>query len=162
MATTSDQGKLLHQFKGTNSKSNVLGILMPVVVILLIIISGAATGYFLATGSIGGSSAKMIAGGEKAVSGPDEMGLKDEEQFPDKAQGKIEVKKSDEVAEGSHLLIRPGGEDQTAYLTSSVVDLDQFKGKCVEVWGETFSAQAAGWFMDVGYVKKLSSCPEGL
>ncbi len=57
--------------------------------------------------------------------------------------------------EGSHKLIRPGGDDQTVYLTSSIVDLDKFAGHKVKVWGETFSSQKAGWLMDVGKLKVL-------
>jgi len=55
--------------------------------------------------------------------------------------------------EGSHHLARPGGVDQTAYLTSSVVDLDQFVGHKITVWGQTFAAQKAGWLMDVVRVR---------
>lgn len=134
-------------------------IFLPALIILLIILAGAGTGYLLAGK---GSGRIKLASGEKTVSGKDEMGLKDEEAFPDKARGRIEVNEGEKVVEGSHKLLRPGGESQTAYLTSSVVDLDLFLGKCVEVWGETFSAQQAGWLMDIGYVKKLKDCPEGL
>ena len=57
--------------------------------------------------------------------------------------------------EGTHKLIRPGGDSQTVYLTSSVLDLNQFVGKKVKVWGQTFSAKKAGWLMDVGRVEVL-------
>ncbi len=57
--------------------------------------------------------------------------------------------------EGTHKLIREGGESQTAYLTSSIIDLDPLVGKKVQVWGETFKGQKAGWLMDVGRVKVL-------
>ena len=43
--------------------------------------------------------------------------------------------------EGTHKLIRDGGPSKTAYLTSSVIDLDQFVGKKVKIWGETRAAQ---------------------
>jgi hypothetical protein len=33
------------------------------------------------------------------------------------------------------------------------VDLDEFDGKNVEIWGETVKAQKAAWLMDVGRVK---------
>lgn len=147
------------------SGSPVKSVILPAIIILAIILSGAVTGYLLANrGSLGssGSAGPAAVGGEKAVSGSDELGLKDEKSFPDKAQGKIEANKSETVTEGSHQLMRPGGSSQTAYLTSSVVDLSRFEGDCVEIWGETFAAQSAGWFLDVGYVKKLDKCPEGL
>lgn len=151
---------LLKKFSPLEKKSNWKEILLPAGIILLIILAGAGTGYLLA--NRGGGGLKMIAGGEKAVSGPTEMGLKDEEAFPDKAQGKLEANDSEEILEGSHRLLRSGGESQTAYLTSSVVDLNQYLGKCVEVWGQTFAAQKAAWLMDIGYVKKLDKCPEGI
>ena len=57
--------------------------------------------------------------------------------------------------EGTHTLIREGGVTQNAALTSSVVDLDLFIGKKVEVKGETNDSNKAGWFMDVGSIKIL-------
>lgn len=147
----------------SGSGSGVKSVLLPALIILAIILFGSFTGYFLANrGPAGSSGGTKVVGGEKAVSSSDEMGLKDEKAFPDKAQGKLEVNESETVAEGSHRLIRPGGPSQAAYLTSSAVDLNQFLGKCVEVWGETFAAQKAGWLLDVGFVKRLDKCPEGL
>jgi len=49
--------------------------------------------------------------------------------------------------------LRPGGESQTAYLTSSVLDLDEYVGKKVKVFGETFGSSQVGWLMDVGKVE---------
>ena len=57
--------------------------------------------------------------------------------------------------EGTHKLIRDGGPSQTVYLISSVIDMSEFVGKKVQVWGETIDAQKAGWLMDVGRVKIL-------
>jgi len=75
------------------------------------------------------------------------------EQFTDEAIGVVQ--KNNEESEGTHVLIREGGESQTAYLTSSLVDLDRFVNRKVKVWGETFAAQKVGWLMDVGAVKVL-------
>jgi len=55
--------------------------------------------------------------------------------------------------EGQYHLVRPGGDTQNVYLTSSTVDLSQFVGQKVKVWGETQTAQKAGWLMDVGKVE---------
>lgn len=82
-----------------------------------------------------------------------EEGMKDNELFPDKAQGELQKNDGSITQEGSHILIRPGGVAQTVYLSSSVVDLDMFIGKSVEVWGQTNTAQKAGWLMEVGYIK---------
>lgn len=135
-------------------------ILRPALIILIIIIAGSLTGYFLANKST--SQGKSVTSKQTGGKAPKEAGTKDEKKFPDKADGRIEVNDNAEIPEGSHRLIRPGGPSQIAYLTSSVVDLSQFINSCVQVWGETFSAQKAGWLMDVGYVKKLDNCPEGI
>lgn len=76
------------------------------------------------------------------------------ELFTDEATGTIE-RNTDDSIEGTHKLLREGGESQTAYLTSSLVDLDLFVNRKVKIWGETFAAQKVGWFMDVGAVKVL-------
>lgn len=81
------------------------------------------------------------------------VGSEDEKTFKDSAEGVIEKGGLD--GEGSHKLLRPGGVSQTVYLTSSVIDLDEFEGHKVKVWGETFAAQKAGWLMDVGRVQVL-------
>lgn len=90
------------------------------------------------------------------------MGIKDPKTFKDQAFGRIEKNDNQDIPEGTHKLIRPGGPSQTAYLTSSMVDLDLFVGKCVEILGETFKGQKAAWLLDVGWVKVLNSCPEGI
>ena len=136
---------------------------VPALVVIIIILMGVASGYFLANRGVTTSEkVTELMGGAKMVRGPKEVGIKDEELFPDTAQGRIEINDSETVTEGSHKLIRSGGESQTAYLTSSVLDLNQFQGKCVQVWGETFAGQQAGWVMDIGRVKVFDSCPEGI
>ena len=72
-------------------------------------------------------------------------------QFKDGATGLITA--GGVNGEGTHTLIRPGGDDQKAALTSSVVDLDLFVDKQVEIKGETNVSQKAGWFLDVGTIK---------
>lgn len=73
--------------------------------------------------------------------------------FKDSAIGTIEKGSINGV--GTHILNRPGGADQRASLTSSVLDLDLFVGKKVEVKGETNSSSKTGWLMDVGSIKIL-------
>lgn len=159
-----EEQNLVKEFAETEKKSFLKEILLPAGMILAIILAGAGTGYLLARR--GGSQGSLLqvtklTGGAEVVSGQKEVGIKDTSVFKDSAQGKIEANGTDDH-EGSHKLIRPGGVSQTAFLTSSVVDLNQFLGKCVEIWGETFAAQKAGWLMDVGRVKILDQCPEGL
>ena len=144
-------------------------IFLPALIILAIIFAGAATGFLLTrNGGGNGFKASSITGGKKLMGGAEtvatdeEIGIKDEKVFSDTAQGKIVVNDGELISEGSHKLLRPGGRSQTAYITSSVLDLDDFDGKCVQIWGETFEGQEAGWLMDVGRVKRLDKCPEGI
>jgi len=71
--------------------------------------------------------------------------------FKDTATGTIE--KGSINGEGTHILNRPGGASQRASLTSSVIDLDLFVGKKVEVKGETNSSTKTSWLLDVGTIK---------
>ncbi len=160
-----EEPNLVQEFPGESKKTNWKGILIPSLVILAIIVVGAVTGFFLSQrGNVSGGAieSKQLIGGAELVQGPNEVGIKDEAAFKDTAQGKIEINDNKEITEGSYKLLRPGGPSQTAYLTSSVLDLSQFMGKCVQVWGETFAGQEAAWLMDVGRIKILDSCPEGI
>ncbi len=87
----------------------------------------------------------------KAVSTTTEKGIIGSTTFTDTATGTIQ--KGGLGADGTHKLLRDGGPSQTVYLTSSVVDLDDFVDKKVEVHGQTVKAAKAAWLMDVGYVK---------
>lgn len=155
---------LLKKMPSVGGKFEFKGALIPALIVVAIVIAGTFTGYFLANRGIAALPRKEteLTGGATMVQGPKEVGIKDETVFRDTAQGRVEINDSKVVTEGSHKLIRPGGESQTAYLTSSVLDLSQFLGKCVQVWGETFAGQKAGWLMDIGRVKILDSCPEGV
>jgi len=157
---------LVQQFPANQKKFNLKEILLPVGIILAIIIAGGVTGYFLANRGQGSmmvaTQSKQLIGGVETVQTSTEVGIKDEKAFKDTSQGKIVVNDNKDITEGSHKLLRPGGPSQTAYLTSSVLDLNQFLGKCLQIWGETFAGQKAGWLMDVGRIKILDSCPEGI
>lgn len=89
--------------------------------------------------------------GEGAVSAGMVFGEKDASAFPDTAEGVLVSGGKD--GEGSHHLLREGGESQNVYLTSSAVNLDQFINHRVVVRGQTNSAQKAGWLLDVGQVR---------
>lgn len=132
-----------------------------ILVILVIIFAGIGSGYSLTTMQSGGpvsmigSALKSTGGGASKIMEAKEAGVKDDDQFPDSAEGLLEVNDGSVTMEGTHQLIREGGPDKTAYLTSSVVDLSKFEGRKVMVMGQTFSAQTAAWLMDVGYIKVL-------
>ncbi len=81
-------------------------------------------------------------------------GIQDKETFKDSATGIL--KEGGFEGEGSHRLERPGGKSQNVYITSSTVDLSEYEGQKVTVWGQTFAAEKAGWLMDVGLVEVLN------
>ena len=125
------------------------------VVFILIIGGGVLSGRFLAKqGTFSGS--KRLAKGSVSqgkIKKGEEYGLKDRKTFKDMAIGVL--KEGGVDGEGTHHLEREGGVSQNVYLTSSVLDLQQFVGRKIQVWGETFTAQKAGWLMDVGKLKVL-------
>jgi hypothetical protein len=141
--------------------------IIPIIVIfLVIIILGVGSGYLLnsrlsagSTLSLGGNNALQSSVPASGLKVGDVIGNADEKTFKDKSTGVLE--EGGINGEGSHRLLREGGPSQTVYLTSSVVDLDEFVGHKVTVWGETFAAQRAGWLMDVGRVKveELNATP---
>ena len=140
--------------EGGDTKEGWQGKLFPAGVVLVIILFGVLTGYFLSTKKgKGGGIGEGIGVAPGVEQKGKEIGSTDTKTFSDTAVGVLEKGGLD--GEGSHKLIREGGPSQTAYLTSSIVDLDAFVGKKVQVWGETFAAQKAGWLMDVGRVKIL-------
>ena len=71
--------------------------------------------------------------------------------FTDSATGTLE--KGSINGEGTHILNRPGGSTQRAALTSSVIDLDLFVGKKVEIKGQTNASTKTSWLIDVGTIK---------
>lgn len=116
-----------------------------------VIIAGVFFGYFLAGRSTPAS--KSVVQGDDIVQTENEVGSTDTLTFRDTATGVLESGGSN--GEGTHKLIRDGGPSQTVYLISSIVDLDQYVGQKVEVWGETIRAQKVGWLMDVGRLKMV-------
>lgn len=149
--------ELIHELepRGKRNKkiSNIMAkpVVFTVVVMLLL---GVGTGYIAS--SVSGNSIK----GPVSIDGDLEsgdikkgliVGVDDTKQFPDSAEGVLREGGID--GEGAYHLERPGGESQNVYMTSAVVDLSQFIGKKVKVWGQTQAAQKAGWLMDVGRVE---------
>lgn len=112
----------------------------------LLVLLGIGTGYLLSHSNITGVGVKPgIIKTDKVV------GSTDTKTFKDSAVGVIQKGGTD--GEGTHQLIRDGGPSQTVTLMSSVVDLDQYAGKKVKVFGQTMAAQKAAWLMDVGRVE---------
>lgn len=123
-----------------------------IIVTVIAVLAGVGTGFgtFRLTAQQNSGPDLATVPQENGVQNGDEFGSKDE-AFDSHAIGYVEEGGLD--GEGSHKLLRPGGDSQTVYLTSSVTDLDEFVGMEVEIWGETFKGQKAGWFMDVGRIK---------
>lgn len=131
----------------------VTSTLLPALVILAVLVLGTGTGWYLSQNKLPllGSNSNMVAPGAQVSSGGKEAGVKDTKNFKDTAQGVL--KKGGIEGEGTHHLERDGGPSQSVYLTSSVVDLDEFVDQKVEIWGETFASKKAPWLMDVGKIK---------
>jgi len=105
------------------------------------------------TASQGPAPVQQIAEGQ--INKGDVFGIQDSDTFSDEASGYLLAGGIN--GEGSHRLLRPGGESQTVYLTSTVTDLDLLVGMEIKVWGETYQGQKAGWLMDVGKVEVLET-----
>lgn len=129
-----------------------LFLIFPVIAIVL----GIGTGFFLAQSKQPGTSSTAAGSASNTIKEhAEQVQQKDAASFRDKAEGVIEkndVSDGENFASGTHKLIR-GDESQTAYLTSSVLDLNEYEGKKVVVYGETFSSSQVGWLMDVGRVE---------
>lgn len=115
-----------------------------IVIYIFLFLLGLGTGYVL-------SGKSTLSGKPTTIKTDKVTGSTDSKTFKDFAVGVIE--KDGIAGEGTHKLIRTGGASQTVYLISSVVDLDEFIGKQVKVWGQTVAAKKAAWLMDVGKVE---------
>ena len=128
-----------------------------IIICSLAVLAGILTGFGAFKLKNKGNTAQMqnvtIEDASKIKNG-DVFGVQDKDTFADNATGYIE--KGGVDGEGSHRLLREGGESQTVALTSSVVDLDKLVGTEVKIYGETFKAAKAGWFMDVGRVEVIN------
>lgn len=133
-------------------KSKMSPKLFMVVASVLVVLSGVGTGWLLSGVSKGAAPSAGVA--PQSIEKSDkEAGIDDAEAFPDTAEGILE--EGGIEGEGTHHLVREGGPSKYAYLTSTVIDLESFKGKSVQIWGETISAKYAGWLMDVGKIKVI-------
>jgi len=119
------------------------------------LVLGVITGFILSRRGTAGNAAGANASvaGKDMVKTANEVGSTDTATFKDTAQGVLQA--GGIKGEGTHKLVRDGGPSQTVYLVSSVVDLDSYVGKKIQVWGQTLKAKYAGWLMDVGRLKIL-------
>lgn len=150
----------LHQFSPPSQvmKKRSSSSLLTLVVITVLL--GVGSGFLLnrlipGAGLPGGSAMPVSQVATGTVNNGDVFGSTDVEAFKDSASGYLELGGLD--GEGSHRLLRVGGENQTVYLTSSITDLSKFEGMEVKIWGETFRGQKAGWLMDVGRIEVINT-----
>jgi len=145
-------GKAQSPLKQVSSKG-IITKFAPLLIVLIVLAAGIFSGLVLASRAKSPSqSAGQNAQGQDQQEAPKSFA----QTFKDQAEGVIQNNdKLDKYAQGTHKLIRPGGESQTAFLTSSVLDLDQYVGKKVKVYGETFGSNQVGWLMDVGKVEEI-------
>lgn len=122
-------------------------------IIITVIIAGVVTGFVLSRRGSMGDAAKNTSAGKNIINTSTEVGSTDTNTFKDTATGELQA--GGIRGEGTHKLVREGGPSQTVYVVSSVVDLDSYVGKKVQVWGQTLKAKYAGWLMDVGRLKIL-------
>lgn len=120
-------------------------------VFVMLAILGAFSGFVLSKGQTPSASTNSSSTSSKSVTKGAVFGSNDLKTFKDTAEGTLE--NGGIESEGQFHLVRPGGDSQTVYLTSSAVDLSLFVGKKIKVWGQTQAAQHAAWLMDVGRVE---------
>lgn len=143
---------LMHEFKGEKENFMTRGLL---IILFIGALAGIVTGYMVSSANGGYRTVKKSAS-ELTASDIEKgatYGSSDESTFKDAAEGTL--REGGIEGEGAFHLERPGGESQNVYLTSSVIDLSQFIGRKVKVWGETNAAKRAGWLMDVGRLQVL-------
>lgn len=134
-----------------DKKSTVPGATVFFVLVLMLALGlGVGYGAAVVSAKSGTSIVPQTLNPNAAVAGKT-YGNGDPSVFKDTAEGTVQAGGID--GEGAYHLVRPGGDSQNVYMTSSSVDLSQFVGKKVKVWGQTQEAQKAGWLMDVGKVE---------
>jgi len=120
-------------------------------ILAVALLGGVGTGYILAsTEKNTDSITPAILDGDKP-----KTALQDNRTFRDFAEGTITARtNTNEYSEGTHFLTREG--QVPVALTSSVIDLSEYEGKKVKVYGETQKAIKQGWLMDVGKVEEIN------
>lgn len=119
-------------------------------VVVTAVILGSFTGFILSNKNNGLKVSSLSIGVAKTAQ-------QDTKTFKDFAEGTIKAKPQpadpSEYTEGTHILTREGAVPVA--LTSSVIDLSQYEGKKVKVYGETQKALKEGWLMDIGKVEEI-------
>lgn len=121
----------------------------------IVVLCGVASGYGISrwytVSRLLPMTTSQNSGSASSINVGSTFGSNDVATFKDTAEGTVQQGGID--GEGQYHLVRPGGDSQNVYMTSSVVDLSKFIGHKVKVWGQTQAAKKAGWLMDVGRVE---------
>jgi hypothetical protein len=137
------------------TKESLKSVFTPKIITLLIVVVvvGVVSGYLISNKNsfVGGKTSGGTLNSSSVSKGT--VVGSNAKTFKDTTSGTLKEGGID--GEGAFHLVRPGGDSQNVYLTSSVVDLSKFINKKIKVWGETQKAQHAGWLMDVGRVEVL-------
>lgn len=147
MENLNSSGSPVHKLGGDSANPAQMPMKKLFIFVAVAVIVGAAVGFLPRL--ITKSSGTKTGSGEATQT----AGIADKSTFKDAAEGTLKEGGID--GEGNFHLVRPGGESQNVYLTSSTVDLSLYVGKKVKVWGQTFTGEKAGWLMDVGLVEVL-------
>lgn len=145
------QEEVLHEF--SPKAEAAVDIKKIAAVVLLAIVLGVGSGKLLVDRIIVPVPGVQNTKSGSSISKGTVVGSNDTKTFKDSAVGVLEVGGIE--GEGQYHLVRPGGDSQNVYLTSSIVDLSLFKKRKIKVWGETNAAKVAGWLMDVGRVEVI-------
>lgn len=149
---TQSSESLVHDFKGSSSVSEAFSLTPKIIAIFAgIVVLGLLSGFFVSKNKGGGVSQGVVTAG--SVTKGTIVGSDDSKTFNDTAEGIM--KKGGIEDEGTFHLVRPGGDSQNVYLTSSIVDMSLFIDRKVKVFGATQKAKTAGWLMDVGKIEVL-------
>lgn len=141
---------IMHSFNDGKSSITPNKVLIIFVILFLL---GSGTGYGLSNSSVQTGKNTPIASKEGSKANGKVFGSNDIKTFKDIAEGKLA--EGGIEGEGQYHLVRSEDASQNVYMTSSTVDLSQFIGKKIKVWGQTQTAQKAGWLMDVGRVEVM-------
>lgn len=144
---TQASDQVLHGIQKNSSSFSPIILL----IFLVVIVAGISVGYFLIKKAPAVLSTTSSTSTTSNAAKGTVFGSNDTATFKDMAEGKVTAGGIE--GEGQYHLVRPGGDSQNVYMTSSLVDLSQFIGKQVKVWGQTQKARSAGWLMDVGRVE---------
>jgi hypothetical protein len=141
---------LVHDF---NMKNTSIFTQKLLIILIIAVVLGLGSGYGLSKrAAVGVDTTGGTASSSKVEKGTI-VGSGDTKIFKDVAEGILKMGGID--GEGAYHLVRPGGDSQKVYLTSSHVDLSKFISRKIKVWGETQAAKVAGWLMDVGKLEVL-------